>query len=58
MSAKLILGILAAIGVMAVCAAIFQRFWFSLIAGGPLFLGFVIVAVFLLGVFLGSSMRR
>lgn len=43
---------------MAVCAAVFQRFWFALISGGPLFLGFVTVAIFLLGVFLGSSMRR
>lgn len=58
MNGKLILGILVAIGVMAVCAAVFQRFWFALISGGPLFLGFVTVAIFLLGVFLGSSMRR
>lgn len=58
MNGKFVLGFLAIIGVMAICAAIFQRFWFSLIAGGPLFLGIVVVAIFLLGVFVGSSTRR
>lgn len=55
--AKVILGVLAVIGVMALCAAIFQRFWFALLTGGPLMLGVVTVAVFLLGVFLGSNLR-
>ena len=58
MSSKVILGVVAVIGVMALCASVFQRFWFSIITGGPLFLGVVVVAVFLLGVFLGSSTRR
>lgn len=57
MSGKVVLGVLAVIGVIALCASLFRQFWFALVAGGPLFLGIVVIAVFLLGVFLGSTMR-
>ncbi|MBR3158044.1 MAG: hypothetical protein IKF14_02960 [Atopobiaceae bacterium] len=57
MNSKVILGILAVIGVMALCATIFEKFWFALIGGGPLVLGIVTIAIFLLGVFLGSSLK-
>ena len=58
MDGKVVLVILAAIVAMAVCAQLFRSFWFALIGGGPLFLGFVVVCIFLLGVFVGSSMKR
>lgn len=57
MKGKLVLGILAAVGAITICAALFRQFWFSLIGGGPLFLGFVTIAIFLLGVFVGSYTR-
>lgn len=57
MNGKLVLGVIAIVAVMAVCAAIFREFWFMLIGGGPLFVGIVVIAVFLLGVFIGSTMR-
>ncbi len=58
MDSKVILVILAAIGIMTICATIFRSFWFALIGGGPLMLGIVVVCIFLLGVFVGSSMRK
>ena len=58
MNGNVILYVVAAVGVFAICAAIFRQFWFALIGGGPIFLGVVVVAIFLLGVFIGSSMRR
>lgn len=57
MNSKVVLGIVAVIGVMALCATVFRSFWFALISGGPLVLGFATIAVFLLGVFVGSSMK-
>lgn len=57
MNGKVVLGIVAVIGVMALCATVFRSFWFALISGGPLVLGFATIAVFLLGVFVGSSMK-
>lgn len=58
MDGKVVLVILAVIGVMAICAQLFRGFWFALIGGGPLFLGIVVICIFLLGVFVGSSMKR
>ncbi len=54
MNTKPILIALAIIGALALFASISRTFWFALIAGGPLVLGFVLIAVFLLGVLLGS----
>lgn len=55
---KLIIGILAAVGLMALCATLFRSFWMAILTGGPIMLGVFVVAVFLLGVFLGSNLRR
>jgi predicted RND superfamily exporter protein len=55
---KVILMILAVIGVMTICATLFRGFWFALIGGGPMFLGVVVICIFLLGVFIGSSLKR
>ncbi|MDO4536683.1 MAG: hypothetical protein Q4B54_00850 [Coriobacteriales bacterium] len=54
MNGKPILIALAIIGGLAIFASLSRSFWFALIAGGPIFLGIVLVAVFMLGVFLGS----
>lgn len=58
MDSKIILVILAVIGVMTICSTLFRGFWLALIGGGLLFLGIVVVCIFLLGVFVGSSMKR
>lgn len=57
MSGKVILGVIGVVAIMAVCAAIFRQFWFALIAGGPLVLGIVVIAIFLFGVLLGSMLK-
>ena len=56
-SSKVVLGIIAIVAVMAICATIFRQFWYALIGGGPLFVGIVVIAIFLLGVFIGSTMK-
>ncbi|MBR3316311.1 MAG: hypothetical protein IKG21_00630 [Atopobiaceae bacterium] len=57
MNGGVVLGIVATIGVMELCATVFRNFWFALISGGPMVLCFATVAIFLLGVFAGSSMK-
>ncbi len=58
MNSKVILGIIGVIVVMALCATLFRNFWFALISGGPMFVGCVVIGVFLLGVFLGFTMKK
>lgn len=48
---------LAIIGGVALFAAFSRNFWYSMIAGGPLMLGVIVAAAFVLGYFLGG-MRR
>ena len=57
MSSKVVLGIIAIVAVMAICATVFRQFWYAQIGGGPLFVGIVVIAIFLLGVFIGSTMK-
>lgn len=55
---KVVLGILAAVGIVALCATIFRSVYFAMITGNPMTFAAYTVAIFLLGVFLGSMMRR
>ena len=50
--------VLIVIAVMTLGASIYRNIWFTLISGGPIVLGISVVAIFLLGVFVGSSMKR
>lgn len=50
---KTILTVLAVVGVVSVIASVSRSFWFSLIGGGPIVLGLVVVVAFLAGVFVG-----
>lgn len=55
MNTKAILGVIGAVIAVTVIASVSRSFWFSLMTGGPLVLGVVVIAAFLLGVFLGSQ---
>ena len=58
MDGKVVLIVIAVIAVMTLGASIFRNIWYALIGGGPIVLGVSVVAIFLLGVFVGSSMKR
>lgn len=50
---KMILIVLAVVGAVSVIASVSRSFWYSMIAGGPIVLGLVLIAAFLAGVFVG-----
>ena len=58
MDGKVVLLVIAVIAIMTLGASIYRNIWFTLISGGPIVLGISVVAIFLLGVFVGSSMKR
>lgn len=54
---KIVLVILAVIGVIALCATIYRTVWFSLITGNPMTFAVYTVALLLIGFFLGTARR-
>lgn len=53
-----VLVVLAIIGGVALFAAVSRSFWWAIIGGGPLVLGMIVAAAFVLGVLLGFFLRR
>ena len=51
---KAIVAVIGAVAVVSVIASISRSFWFSLMGGGPIVLGLVVVVAFLAGVFVGK----
>lgn len=51
---KAILAVIGVVAAVSVIASVSRSFWFSLMSGGPIVLGLVVVVAFLVGVFVGK----